>query len=178
VNNISHFRHFAATVKPITPADLPAIVGMLSEFAAFEEYTGQVRATAESLREAMFGSRPKLRGFIAYQGHEAAGMILGCDGFSTFAAKPTLIIEDLYVRARCRGGGVGHKLISAFARHCTEHDYAELRWRVLTSNSQAICFYTSIGAAFSSDRQDCSLTGDALKALAAEGIRCAYGSVP
>jgi GNAT superfamily N-acetyltransferase len=127
MNNISQFHHLTAIVKPITSADLPAIVEMLNEFAVFEEYAGQVRSTADTLEAAMSGPQPVLRGFIAYQGGKAAGMILGCDGYSTFAAKPTLVIEDLYVRASCRGGGVGHKLIAAFARHCTDHDYAELR---------------------------------------------------
>jgi diamine N-acetyltransferase len=166
MNKTLQFKHATLIVKPVTLADLPAIVEMLSEFAVFEDYHRQVRSTADNLEAAMLGPEPVLRGFVAYQDGEAAGMILGCDGYSTYAAKPTLVIEDLYVRANCRGGGVGHKLISALARHCTDHDYAELRWRVLTSNTPAVRFYASIGAAFSSDRQDCSLTGDALKAVA------------
>jgi GNAT superfamily N-acetyltransferase len=166
MKNTSQLNHMITIVKPVASADLPAIVEMLAEFAVFEGYTGEVRSTAESLGEAMMGRRPALRGFIAYRGDEAAGMILGCDGYSTFVAKPTLVIEDLYVRAGRRGGGVGYELISAFARHARDHGYAELRWRVLASNTPAVRFYGLIGTAFSSDRQDCTLSGAALKALA------------
>jgi GNAT superfamily N-acetyltransferase len=164
------FKHPTVVVKPITSNDLPATIEMLGEFAIFEDYAGKVRSTAESLAAALLGPQPVLRGFIAYQDGEAAGMILGCDGYSTFAAKRTLVIEDLYVRASSRGGGVGLKLISAFARYCVDHDYADLHWRVLADNARAVRFYGSIGAAFSSDRQDCALSGAALQAVA-DGAR-------
>jgi ribosomal protein S18 acetylase RimI-like enzyme len=153
-------------VQPVAPADLPAVIEMLGELAAYEESDELVRGTPESLHTAMFGATPLLCGFIARRANESAGVILGSYGYSTFAARPRLFIEDLIVRAHCRGGGVGRALIAAFARHCVERNCAGLRWRVLAGNAPAIRFYGSIGALISSQRLDCSLDGDALRALA------------
>jgi GNAT superfamily N-acetyltransferase len=165
-NSAFHSAVPAGTIRRITPGDLPAIVEMLEEFAAFEEYNQPVKSCEESLYLALFGARPLLFGFIAYRSGEPAGFVLACDGYSTYAARPRLFIEDLYVRADRRGGGVGGALISAIARHCVEHGYAGMRWSVRTTNTPALRFYTSIGAAFPGDRRDCALDGEALQALA------------
>ena len=147
-------------------ADRPlAIVEMLSEFAAFEEHSEPVQSTEQSLDCAMFDPRFLLLGFVAYREDVPAGFILGSEGYSTYAAKPRLVIEDLYVRAQCRGDGVGRALISACARRCVDRGYAELRWRVLARNTPAVRF-SSIGTAISNDWRDFSLTGGALEALA------------
>jgi GNAT superfamily N-acetyltransferase len=175
MNDTSHFPQSNAgvAVKSITPADLSAIVEMLGEFAAFEEHGEPVGSTEESLDAAMFIPRLLLIGFIAYRDGEPAGFILGSEGYSTYAARPRLLIEDLYVRAHWRGSGLGRELISAFARRCADRGYAELRWRLSAGNTPALRFYSSIGAAMSNDWHDCSLKGEALKALAGGGASTA-----
>jgi GNAT superfamily N-acetyltransferase len=150
----------------INPEDLPAVVNMLDDLAEYEEVSAPVRSTTETLHNAMFGSHPRLFGFIARKGAEPAGIILGYETYATFAAKPRLFIEDLFVRADYRGSGVGRALIAAFARRCVARGYGGVHWRVLDRNEPGIRFYRSIGALVSSEHRNCSLSGPALEKLA------------
>jgi ribosomal protein S18 acetylase RimI-like enzyme len=154
------------TVTAITPEDLPVVVTMLEALAEYEEAGEPIRSTVETLRAAMFGSQPRLFGFIARRRAEPAGMIIGYETYATFAAKPRLFIEDLFVRAECRGSGIGRALIAALARRCIDRGYGEVHWRVLDRNEPGIRLYRSIGALISNEHRNCSLTGQALEALA------------
>ena len=154
------------SVTAIVPTDLPHVVKMVHEFATYEEVKNPVRSSVESLDTVMFGSSPRLFGFIARQADEAVGVILAYETYSTFSGSPKISVEDFFVRAKCRGGGVGHALIAALARRCLARGYAGLHWRVLDRNAQAIRFYTRLGAAVSTEHRNCSLTGSALEAVA------------
>ena len=46
------------TLRPATPADLRAIVGLIRELAEFEALTHLVVVTPESLAPHLFGERP------------------------------------------------------------------------------------------------------------------------
>ena len=45
-------------IRPATPADLPAVVGLIRELAVFEKLEHLVVVTPESLRPHLFGPRP------------------------------------------------------------------------------------------------------------------------
>jgi GNAT superfamily N-acetyltransferase len=139
---------------------------MIDDLAEYEQVPGPVRSTAESLHAVMFGPAPILFGFIARICGEPAGIILGYETYSTFAANKKLFIEDLFVRPEHRGGGTGRALIAAFAKRCLARGYAGVQWRVLEANAPAIRFYQSIGTVVSTEHRNCSLAGPALRAFA------------
>jgi GNAT superfamily N-acetyltransferase len=166
---MSHLKSVAPTdslsITPIVPADLPHVLKMLQELATYEEVKNPVRSSVESLDTAMFGTPPRLFGFIARRTGEPVGIILTYETCSTFSASPKIFIEDFFVRADRRGGGVGRALLVAVARRCLARGYAGLHWRVLDGNTPAIRFYAALGAAVSTEHRNCSLTGRALEAV-------------
>ena len=123
--------------------------------------------TEDGLRGALFGEHRHAEVAIA---EDAAGTPLGFalffHTFSTFVGRPSLHVEDLFVRPEHRGTGVGRGLLAHLAGLAVERGCGRLEWTVLDWNEPAIRFYRRLGAAPEDDWTIYRLTGDALAALA------------
>lgn len=144
------------------------MVELIRELADFERLGSEVRATEGQLREAMFGPRPVVEAIIARVGDEPAGWALYFHNFSTILTRKGVYLEDLYVRPRWRGRGIGRALLAALARITVERGGARLEWVVLDWNEAAIRFYRSLGARAMDEWTTFRVTGDALDRLAGE----------
>jgi GNAT superfamily N-acetyltransferase len=76
----------------------------------------------------------------------SAGFALFFHNFSTWAGKPGIYLEDLFVRPELRGHGYGKALLSELARLAVERGCARLEWAVLDWNEPSIQFYKALGA--------------------------------
>lgn len=137
----------APRVRPVEPADVPAVVAMVHELAAYERAPGECGLTEPQLRAALFAERPALYGHVALDGDGLpAGLALWFLNFSTWRGVHGIYLEDLYVRPSARGIGLGRALLAELARICRERGYARLEWWVLDWNSPAHDFYRGLGA--------------------------------
>ncbi len=134
------------TVREVRPADLPAVVGLVHELAAYEREPGSCRLTTEQLRAALFDARPALFGHVAEVGGTVVGCALWLINFSTWRGVHGVYLEDLYVRPAFRGRGLGRALLIALAGVCVERGYGRLEWSVLDWNTPSIHFYRALGA--------------------------------
>ncbi|MDA4130349.1 MAG: GNAT family N-acetyltransferase [Thaumarchaeota archaeon] len=66
--------------------------------------------------------------------------------YSSFLAKPTLYLEDLFVLEGHRKRGVGKALFKACAKEAVRNGCGRMEWNVLTWNENAINFYEKLGA--------------------------------
>ncbi|MBS4102691.1 GNAT family N-acetyltransferase [Tsukamurella paurometabola] len=160
-------------IRPATPADVPEILTMIAELAAYEKEPDSAVATAEQLHAALFGPAPAVFARIASEpGPDGAETVVGMAvyfrTFSTWTGTHGIWLEDLYVRPGARGGGHGKKLLAALARECRDNGYARLEWTVLDWNAPAIGFYRSIGAVPMDEWTTQRLTGADLDALAGQ----------
>ncbi|TWS22863.1 GNAT family N-acetyltransferase [Tsukamurella sputi] len=160
-------------IRPAVPADVPEILAMIAELAAYEKEPESAVATVEQLEAALFGPAPAVFARIAVeQGPDGAesvvGMAIYFRTFSTWTGTHGIWLEDLYVRPGVRGGGHGKNLLAALAQECRDNGYERLEWTVLDWNAPAIGFYRSIGAVPMDEWTTQRLTGDALQSLAAQ----------
>lgn len=146
--------------------DAPAIVGMVRELAEFERLAHEVRITAADLTEHLFGERRYAEAAVAWVDDEPIGFALWFNNYSTFAGRPGLYLEDLFVRPAHRGCGYGEALLQHLARLAVEQGCGRFEWSVLDWNRNAIGFYTRLGAVPMADWTVYRVTGDALTALA------------
>ena len=153
------------TLRPATPADVPAILECIRRLADYERLAHECVATEAQLRETLFGATRSAEVVLAFAGEEPAGFALWFQSYSTFLAKPGLWLEDLFVMPDHRGRGVGKALLRAVANFAVERGYGRLEWSVLDWNQPAIDFYHGAGATILSDWQICRVTGDALSNL-------------
>ncbi len=155
------------TVRPASPGDVPVLLELVRELAAYEREPDAVEATEQDLRRGLFEDAT----CSAHVGLDASGQIVGFalwyPTFSTWTGRPGLWLEDLFVRPSARGTGLGRALLQALAAVCVERGYRRFEWWVLDWNAPAIGFYRSLGAVAQDDWTTYRVDGAALQALAA-----------
>jgi GNAT superfamily N-acetyltransferase len=134
------------SVRPATAADVPVLHAMIVELAEYEKIAHEVVATEEDTGREFFGPRPSAEAIIAEVTGTPAGFAVFYPVYSTFAGRPGLYLEDLYVRPQHRRGGVGRALIASFLTTAKTRGCPKVEWRVLRWNTPALEFYRSLGA--------------------------------
>ena len=134
-----------------TPADVPAVLDLIRQLAAYEHAADEVRATPEILTTWLFDKQAAEALLAVSEDGTIVGMAVFFQNFSTWTGMGGMYLEDLYV-----------------ARICRERGWQRLDWSCLDWNEPSLRFYQGIGA----DRMDewvhHRLTGASLYALAAE----------
>jgi GNAT superfamily N-acetyltransferase len=164
-------------LRAAEPRDVPAIVGLISELAAFEHLSHLLRLTPETLAPHLFGERPVVEAVVAEAvdaemdaaadgGRRVVAFALFFTNFSTFLARPGLYLEDLYVQPACRGAGIGKALLSHLGALAVARGYGRFEWSVLDWNDNAIRFYEKMGATVMPEWRICRVTGESLQAFA------------
>jgi GNAT superfamily N-acetyltransferase len=156
----------ALVIDPARPEDAALIVALVQELAEFERLRQEVRITSDDVVRDLFGPRPYAEAVIARAGGEAVGFALWFHNYSTFAGRPGLYLEDLYVRPAFRGRRYGESLLRYLARLAVERGCVRFEWAVLDWNAPAIAFYRKLGAQPMGDWTVQRVTGAALQALA------------
>jgi GNAT superfamily N-acetyltransferase len=153
-------------IRPATDADVPLILQLVRDLAAFENLTHEVEATGEKLRAAFFpaNGRPTAECLLAFtDDHAPAGFAVYFTNYSTFLAKPGLYLEDLFVRPEFRQRGIGKALLLHVARLANQRGCGRMEWTVLDWNTSAQDFYKKLGATVRPDWRICRLAGAALE---------------
>ena len=159
-------RRPALRVRPATREDAAAIVGLIRGLAEYEKLLHECEATVALIRRHGFGPKRYFETLICEQDGAAVGFALYFFTFSTFMARPTLYLEDLFVLPEHRGRGAGRALLSALARIAVRKGCGRMEWAVLDWNAPSIGFYERLGARLRRDWILTRLTGPALRALA------------
>ncbi|WP_051091220.1 GNAT family N-acetyltransferase [Methylopila sp. M107] len=136
----------SVSIRSAVPSDAALILAFVRELADYEKLAHEVVADEAALTDALFGSNPRVFCDIAEQDGAPAGFALWFHTFSTFEGRHGIHLEDLFVRPRFRGAGVGRALVERLARRCVDEGLARLEWSVLKWNAPAISFYESLGA--------------------------------
>ena len=158
-----------AEIRPATEDDVPIILSLIRELAEYERLSNEVVATEGLLRESLFGERRGAEVLIACCKGAPAGFALFFHSFSTFLGRPGIYLEDLYVKPKFRGRGIGRALLAHLARLAKERGCGRLEWAVLDWNEPAIKLYKSIGAVPMDEWTVYRVTGEALETLATRG---------
>ena len=149
-----------------TAADVPLLLTLIRELASYERAPDGVVATESDLLRDGFGEVPLFRTLIAELDEAPVAFALFFLAYSTWRGRPTLYLEDLFVRPTVRGHGLGRALMRALAAEAVRLDCARFCWQVLDWNTPSIRFYESLGAEVVREWLTCRLDGQALKALA------------
>ena len=134
------------TIRSAAPTDVPMLYELICELAEYEKLRHAVCATADDLRAALFGPRPYCEAIVAALDGSDVGFALFFRNFSTFAGRPGLYLEDLYVRPIARGHGVGTRLMQHLIQLAKDRNCARMEWAALDWNAPAIGFYEGLGA--------------------------------
>lgn len=154
------------TIRRATLRDAPAILGLIRGLAEYERLAHEVEATVGRLRRHGFGRRPYYEALLCRRGRTPIGFALYFFTYSTFLARPSLYLEDLFVLPDERRNGAGRALLRALARIAVRGGCGRMEWAVLDWNRPAIRFYTRLGARLKKEWILTRLSGEALRRLA------------
>lgn len=154
-------------VRRGTRRDVPTIVALIRGLAEYEKLAHECEATIQRVRRHGFGARRYFETLICERGGAPIGFALYFFTYSTFLARPTLYLEDLFVLPEERGRGAGRALLSALARIAVRRGCGRMEWTVLDWNTPSIGFYERLGARLRRDWILTRLTGPPLRRLAA-----------
>jgi GNAT superfamily N-acetyltransferase len=159
-----------AAVRPATPADIPAVLSLLRELAAYEGKLDSVRIDESLLAEHAFSPRACIEVLLGVLDGSAVSYAIFFPHFGSYRGRPWLYLEDLYVQPGARGHGVGRAMMAYMARLTLKRDWAGMLWSVLDWNQPAFAFYRGLGAGNTNGHVSMDLTGDALLRLAAVAL--------
>jgi len=153
-------------IRKAEPRDVPAMLALVKELAAFERAPNEVTVTLEHMRDAGFGPDPVWVGWVAEDPstQKIFGMAVCYERYSTWKGR-RLYLEDIIVTENARGLRVGEKLFKHCVAYAVEKGYNGMLWQVLDWNKDAIRFYDRFGAQYSAEWLNGSLELDQLKAI-------------
>jgi GNAT superfamily N-acetyltransferase len=156
----------ALVIRRGTERDVPTILKLIRGLAEYERLAHEMEATPARVRAHGFGRRRYFETIICRRGGKPVGFALYFFTYSTFLARPTLYLEDLFVLPEDRGTGAGKALLRALARIAVRRGCGRLEWAVLDWNRPAIRFYKRLGAKLRRQWILTRLTGAPLRRLA------------
>jgi GNAT superfamily N-acetyltransferase len=156
----------AIKIRKGTKRDAATIVALIRGLAEYEKLADECEATVQQIRRHGFGARRYFETLICERGGMAIGFALYFFTYSTFLARPTLYLEDLFVVPEERGHGAGRALLAALARIAARKGCGRMEWTVLDWNTPSIGFYERLGARLRRDWILTRLTGKPLRRLA------------
>jgi GNAT superfamily N-acetyltransferase len=153
-------------VRPARPSDAERVLELVDALADYEKLPRPDTDARARLRRDGFGPAPRFSLLVGERDRAIAGYALFFETYSSFLARPTLYLEDLFVHPDQRKCGLGLALFRAVAGEAVERQCGRMEWSVLTWNQLAIDFYERLGAARMEEWRTFRLTGDALAAVA------------
>jgi GNAT superfamily N-acetyltransferase len=133
-------------LRPATIDDVPVILQLIRDLAAYERAPNEVTATEDQLREVLFGRKPAAEVILAFAANAPVGFAVFFHNFSTWLGRPGIYLEDLFVKPEERGKGYGRALLAHLAKIARDRQCGRMEWAVLDWNEPAIQFYEKLGA--------------------------------
>ena len=133
-------------VRQAAPADGPALLELVTALAEYEKLPPPDAHARERLLRDGFGAAPRFELLFGELDGRPVAYSLYFFTYSSFLARPTLYLEDLFVLPEARRHGMGGAMLRALAERALAADCGRMEWAALTWNRLAIDFYERLGA--------------------------------
>ena len=145
------------TIRSGQKADLPQVLELIQELAAYEKAPLEVAVTISEMERDGFGENPVFHFFVAENGEKIVGISLYYIKYSTWKGK-CVFLEDIIVTESYRKHGIGKKLFDPVVQVAKEMNARRMEWQVLEWNEPAIKFYEKLNSHFDAEWVNCKLT--------------------
>lgn len=133
-------------VRALEPADTPRLLDLIDGLADYEKLPRPDAEARTRLASDAIAEPARFHVLLA----EVDGVVVGYAfyffTYSTFLARPSLYLEDIFVLPQARGLGAGVALFRACAQAAAQLGCGRMEWQVLSWNEPSIQFYERLGA--------------------------------
>jgi ribosomal protein S18 acetylase RimI-like enzyme len=133
-------------IRPPAPADVPAIIALMREFAVFEDLLDFFEISEDRLSRVLFGERRFVNALVAEADGRVCAYSIFYPNFASFRGQLGMYLEDIYITADYRGRGIGDAMLREVAKIAAHRGFERIDFQVLDWNTSAICFYEKLGA--------------------------------
>ncbi len=133
-------------IRKVQKKDSKELIRLIEELADFEKLSPPDKSAQKRLLSAAFSKQPKINILVAEDKGRLIAYAIYMFLFSSFLAKPTLYLEDIYVSKNFRRSGVGKKVFDKLISTAKNNKCGRLELMVLNWNKNAIRFYEKYSA--------------------------------
>lgn len=149
-------------VRKATKSDVPAMLGLVKELAAYEKAPDEVEVSLSEMEADGFGPNAIYSAYVAEINGEIVGMALYYIKYSTWKGR-AIYLDDIVVSEKYRRSGIGGKLFEEVVKTGKQMGVRKIDWQVLHWNEPAIEFYKKYSTVFSKEWVNCTLYEKELK---------------
>jgi GNAT superfamily N-acetyltransferase len=153
-------------VRRATADDLPVFLQLVDALADYEKLDRPSPKARERLARDGFGPEPAFAPYLLLLDGRAVGYAVTFFTYSSFLARPTLYLEDIFLLPEARGVGLGLAAMRHLAAEAVRRGCGRMEWVVLDWNQLAIDFYERLGALRMTEWYGYRLDRSQLEALA------------
>ena len=133
-------------IKKAKKRDFDKIIELIKELAAYERLEGPDEFAVKRLYKDTFGKNPFVNMLVAKENKEIIGYAIYFHSYSSFLAKRTMFLEDIFITQSRRNTGIGKLFFDRLIEISNDQGCGRVEWAVLDWNIDAIAFYNKIGA--------------------------------
>jgi GNAT superfamily N-acetyltransferase len=138
--------------------DSKQIFDYIISLAAEEEFPYQVSVTQENIEKNLLTEYSTSQCLIFKIDEIPCGFAVYYFTFATTTGKKGLHLDDFFIEKQHRSKGFGQKVMKYLAEEALKNDCERFEWWVLNTNTNAINFYTKIGAKLLTELSVCRMT--------------------
>lgn len=138
-------------MQPVNHSDAELLFSLIIEMATYENDLHEVQTTIRQIEQTIC-NESFARAFIGYYDGQPVSYVIYFYTYSSYLGKPSIYIEDVYVKPKFRMLGIGKVIMSFMAALAIEKDCGRLDWTCLDWNKNALEFYEHMGAKHLKDR--------------------------
>lgn len=155
-------------VREATRDEADTFLSLIDALADYEKLARPTGNARERLVRDGFRDARRFDPYLAYLNGEAVGYAITYFTYSSFLARPTLFLEDLFVLPDARSQGVGKTIFRFLAAKAVAEECGRMEWVVLDWNQLAIDFYERLGSSQLSEWYTYRLTAEQLREMVRE----------
>lgn len=122
------------------------ILRLINELAEFEKLQPPDDKAKKRLLKDAFGKKPLFNILCVSEDKAMIAYAFYFFTYSSFKARKTLYLEDIFISEKHRGKGTGNAIMKELIKIGRKNKCARMEWCVLDWNINAINFYEKLGA--------------------------------
>jgi GNAT superfamily N-acetyltransferase len=133
-------------IKRISERNFDDFIYLIEKLAEYEKLEPPDAHAKSRLKKDGLSEDPMYEAYLGFLNGKPIGYVIFFFTYSSFLAKPTLYLEDIFILEDYRRKGFGQKMFNFCVKQAQLRECGRMEWCVLTWNEPALKFYEKIGA--------------------------------